>query len=119
MARLILALGTAMIALGVIAYVLTSFASVTALIPAFIGLPIAACGALALNPDRAKPALIVAVLLALLGLGGTGSRLIPTIIDGSVVFDAVTIVQIIFTLLALDVVVLGMLALLRKKPAAA
>jgi uncharacterized membrane protein len=41
--------------------------SVTALIPAFIGIPIAVCGALALKPNLRKHAMHFAVLLGLIG----------------------------------------------------
>ncbi|MEQ8850238.1 MAG: hypothetical protein RIB32_00485 [Phycisphaerales bacterium] len=107
MGKAILGLGLAMILTGVIAYVITSFASVTALIPAFFGVPIAFCGVAALKPARVKAAGIAAIVLALLGLGGTGSRLVPMILDGSIVLNAATVVQIVFTLLAVGVIVVG------------
>ncbi len=114
MGKAAIGFGLAMIITGVLAYVLTSFASVTALIPAFFGVPIAALGVVALEPTRAKPAGIAAIVLALLGLAGTGSRLGPMILDGSIVLNAATIVQIVFTLLALGLVVVGVGALTRK-----
>lgn len=107
-------IGLAMIALGVGAYVLTSFASVTALIPAFFGVPIAVLGAVALKPTRRKPAGIAALVLGALGLLGILGRLVPTLTDGSFTLDTATIVQILFALLALDLVVMWIMTLMRK-----
>jgi hypothetical protein len=68
-------LGVALLVIGVGGYVLTGTESVTALIPAFIGLPVLALGLLA---GRAQPgagqhrhAIHAALVLALLGLLGT------------------------------------------------
>ena len=108
-------IGLAMIALGVAAYVITSFASVTALIPAFFGVPITVLGAVALNPSRRRPAGIAALALGALGLLGILGRLVPTLIDGSFTLDAATIVQVLFALLALDLVVMWIMVLMRKR----
>ena len=108
-------IGLAMIALGVGAYALTSFVSVTALIPAFFGVPIAVLGAVALKPARKKPAGIAALALGLLGLLGILGRLVPALTDGTFTLDAATIVQILFALLALDLVVMWIIALMGKR----
>lgn len=64
-------LGSAMIALGVLAYLLSGAASVTALIPAFIGLIIVALGLLAQrNPKASRVAhygMLALAVLAVLG----------------------------------------------------
>ncbi len=118
MGKVCIGFGLAMIILGVLAYVLTGFASVTALIPAFFGLPIAFCGVAALKPARVKAAGIAAMALALLGLAGTGSRLVPKILNGSIVFNAATVVQIVFSLLAFGVIVVGVGAMLQRSAGA-
>lgn len=77
-----LSYGIALILLGIAGYVLTGAASVTALIPAFFGLPLVL---LALGVE-AKPGLAIAALvLALLGLGGAGPGLakLGTVFDGT------------------------------------
>ncbi len=63
----------ALIALGVLTYFTSDSRSPTALIPAFLGLPLAAAGAIALKPGLKMHAMHAGVLLALLGvLGGLG-----------------------------------------------
>jgi len=62
----------ALIATGVGFYFGTGTGSVTALIPAFIGAPLLACGLIAMNRKALKIAMHVAPLLVLLGaLGST------------------------------------------------
>ena len=53
--------------------------SPTALIPAFFGLPILACGVIALNPSRRKHAMHGAVTVGLLGFLGSASMLPKTL----------------------------------------
>ncbi len=71
MVRFTAALGIALVVLGVGAYALTAAASVTALIPAFVGLPLLACAALARSATRRRPALAGALAVALLGAAGS------------------------------------------------
>ena len=71
MVRFTTALGVALVVLGVGAYVLTSAASVTALIPTFVGVPLLVCAALARSATRRRPALAVALAIALLGALGS------------------------------------------------
>jgi hypothetical protein len=69
MPRNTLIVGGILIVLGVVSYVASAFASVTALIPAFLGVVLVICGLIALK----KPMLgvHVALVVALLGLVGT------------------------------------------------
>ncbi|MET0715336.1 MAG: hypothetical protein ABWY23_02200 [Mycetocola sp.] len=69
MPRNTLIVGGVLIVLGVVSYVASAFASVTALIPAFLGVVLVICGLIALK----KPMLgiHVALVVALLGLVGT------------------------------------------------
>lgn len=57
--------------LGIVCYVITGMASVTALIPTFLGLPMGFCGYLALDHQRLKIAMHTAVVLGLVGLAAT------------------------------------------------
>ena len=66
-------IGILLIIVGVGSRVLTGTSSITALIPAFFGVPIALLGWLALAPQRTRWSMIIASLLALLGVFGTYS----------------------------------------------
>jgi hypothetical protein len=63
--------GIALIVLGVGGYVASSAASVTALIPAFIGAVFVVLGLLGRRENLRRHAMHVAMLVALLALGGT------------------------------------------------
>ena len=74
--------GVALILVGVIGYVASNFVSVTALIPAFIGIIIALMGLIAQSKENLRMhAMHVAVLIGLLGLIGTSVRWIPSLIS--------------------------------------
>ncbi len=74
MARVAIFVGLILIAIGVAFYIGTGGKSITAMIPAFVGLPLAICGFVALNDLRRKAAMHVAVVIALLGFVGSISR---------------------------------------------
>ena len=76
MVRFTTALGVALVILGVGAYVLTSAVSITALIPAFVGVPLLACAAVARSARWRRPALAVALAVALLGALGSAMNVI-------------------------------------------
>jgi hypothetical protein len=71
MVRFTTAIGVALVILGVGAYVLTSAVSITALIPAFVGVPLLACAAVARKPEWHKHGIHAALVVALLGALGT------------------------------------------------
>lgn len=72
MPRLSLNIGIAMIVLGLLSYVLSGAASTTALIPAFLGIVIAALGWVALTNEKAsRHAIHGVMLLALLAVLGS------------------------------------------------
>ncbi|MEX2356073.1 MAG: hypothetical protein WD535_03460 [Thermaerobacterales bacterium] len=71
MARAALSAGILLILVGLIGYFGTGTTSITALIPAFLGLPIAVLGKVAENERLRKHAMHGAVLIALLGLIGS------------------------------------------------
>jgi uncharacterized membrane protein len=77
-------LGIVLIVVGVIAYVVTGAESVTALLPAFLGLPILIVGMLAGAPSRQRAMIIVAVVLAVLGAAGTAMNVaeLPALLAG-------------------------------------
>ncbi|MDF2440620.1 MAG: hypothetical protein JWN98_1604 [Abditibacteriota bacterium] len=71
MAKTAIAVGILLMVLGIGCYLGSGAASVTALIPAFIGVPIFAFGLVARNEMRRKHAMHGAVLFALLGFLGS------------------------------------------------
>ena len=110
MPRIAIAFGLVLIALGVGSYWGTGRASVTALIPAFFGLPLLLAGVLALDDRKRKHAMHAAVVIALLGLAGTGVGLLklPALLTGGelerpaavAVQSAMAVVCLVFLLLS-------------------
>jgi len=103
-----------MILLGVGAYFLTGRESMTAMIPAFIGVPVAVCGIAAAKAR--KPALIAAIVLGVLGALGPLGRIIPAAARGEFEFNTAVGVQIVFIALAIAMVV-TLIAAVRKPSA--
>lgn len=76
MAKLSFILGSALVVLGIVSYVVSGFYSPTALIPSFLGAPIAICGKLTLKkPEKAMIFMHIAVLFAALLFLGSASRI--------------------------------------------
>jgi hypothetical protein len=71
MANLTIVVAGIMILMGVGGYVASDMVSPTALIPAFIGLPLGILGVVALAESRRKHAMHGAVMLALIGFAGS------------------------------------------------
>ena len=65
--------GVLLTLIGVAGYVMSGMASWTALIPAFLGVPMALLGAVALKESLLKHAMHGAAMVGLLGLLGTAS----------------------------------------------
>jgi uncharacterized membrane protein len=63
--------GIILIIIGIIGYFGLGSQSITALIPAFLGLPVLILGILGLNENRLKTTMHIASVLMLLGLLGT------------------------------------------------
>ena len=110
MAKICITLGILLCLLGLGGYLGTDRESITALIPAFFGLPLAALGVLARNPIRRKSAMHMAVVIALIGLAGSVSG-VPgflNYVQGSTVDrPAAVIAQTIMAVLCAAFVVLA------------
>lgn len=109
--------GLAMILLGVVAYLVTGMASVTALIPSFFGVVIAALG---VGASKAKEGgrrgpLIGAMVVSVLGLLGPLGRVLPAAFRGELAFGAATVTQIVFAVLAGYLAVTLGLGLFKRK----
>lgn len=78
--KLSITIGTLLTILGILSYILTDFASITALIPAFFGIVLTGLGFLGKSLESMrKHAMHAALLLALLGLAGSFSGLMALI----------------------------------------
>jgi len=109
MASTTIALGVALIVLGLAGYFLTGMASVTALIPAFFGTVIALAGLIARDERKRKHAMHAAVAIALIGFLGSirGLLQIGSVFDGTAARPAAVISQAIMAVLTLGYVVMG------------
>jgi len=110
MVRLTINLGISLMIIGIAAYVLSDAASVTALIPAFFGLPIFLLGLLAKNEKWHRHAMHSAVLLALLGFLGSVMgvpNLFILIQGGEVARPMAAIIQSIMAVLSAVFIILG------------
>jgi hypothetical protein len=98
--------GFVLIAIGLIGYVATGAASVTALIPAMIGAVLLVLALVARSPEARKHAMHAAVALALVAALGTLPRLLPALMAGEFSRPAV-ISQAAMVLVLLVYVALG------------
>lgn len=71
MITLTLAIGAILVAIGVVTYIATAAVSVTALIPAFVGIALLAAGFIARKPAAHRHAIHAALGIALLGALGS------------------------------------------------
>ncbi len=109
MAKITIGFGLVLIALGLGSYFGTGREHVTALIPAFFGLPLLILGLVARNERRRKTAIHIAVGIGLLGFVGTvrGLMKLPVLLTGGelerptavAVQSAMAIVCLVFVLL--------------------
>ncbi len=86
MPRITIIVGALLTVLGLVAYVFLSEAprSITAMIPAFFGVPLIVLGWLGARPNLRKHVMHGAVLLGVLGVAGTvpGLLKLPTLLSG-------------------------------------
>ena len=72
-------IGLLLIVVGVLGRFMTGTTSITALIPAFFGIPMLILGLVGLNPARLKMSMHIVAVLALLGVLGTFSILVDVV----------------------------------------
>ena len=104
-----IAVGVALIVVGLAGYFLTGGVSATALIPAAFGLVIALAGVIARDERHRKHAIHGAVLIALLGFLGSVRGLIQIgdVFDGTATRPAAVIAQAVMAVLTLIYLVLA------------
>jgi hypothetical protein len=109
MASTTVALGVALIILGLAGYVLTGAASLTALIPAAFGIVIVLAGLIGRDERRRKRAIHVAVVVALLGLLGSvrGLLQIGDVFAGTAARPAAVVSQAVMAVLTLGYVIVA------------
>lgn len=107
MPRITIGLGVILIAVGVIAYIATGFASWTALIPAILGAVILACGLIGVKNQ--KVGIHIALVFAVLGILGTGMNVlqIGALLAGEAERPAAVITSIVTFVLLIIYVILG------------
>ena len=106
MAKTAITFGILLTLLGLIAYFGISSESITALIPAFFGVPVIILGWLALNEKYRKHSMHIAAALMLLGFIGAGMRVFPQLV-GEIANPSAFTVQLIMTLLCLIFTILA------------
>jgi hypothetical protein len=113
-------LGSLLLLIGVGFYVGTGASSITALIPAFLGIPIEIAGVAALREGWRKHAMHVAVLLALLGFLGSvrGLFSLPALLSGAeLARPAAVVAQSLTAVLCLVFVGLAVRSFVRARSA--
>lgn len=122
MTTLTLAIGGILVATGVIAYIATAAVSVTALIPAFVGLALLVAGLIARKPAAHRHAIHAALAVALLGALGSLSRVVKLgdVFAGTAKHPSAIIVSTIMFVLLATYIGLGVRSFIkaRKTPAA-
>ena len=98
--------GFLLILLGVVGYIATGGASITALIPAFFGAVFLVLALVARSPEARKHAMHAAVALGLVGLIGTVPRILPAVNSGDITRPAV-MAQIAMATILVVYVLLG------------
>lgn len=102
--------GAALIVIGIAGYALTGAESVTALLPAILGLPLLGLGLWGGQESRRRTAIHIALVLALLGFLGTLVNVIelPAVLTGGEVErPTAVVVSSITSLVCLVYVLLG------------
>ena len=119
MATTTIALGAALIVLGVASYVLTNAVSLTALIPAAFGVVLALTGLIARDDRWRMHAMHGAVVVALLGFLGSFRGLlgIGKVLDGTAVRPAAIVAQTIMALLTLAYIVVDVRSFVQARRA--
>ena len=102
-------IGGLLVATGVIAYIASGAASVTALIPAFVGILLVIAGVVARNPNAHRHAIHAALVIALVGALGSLMNVakIGDLFAGTAERPAAIIVSAIMLVLLVVYVVAG------------
>jgi len=105
MAKISIIIGVLLIILGLYGYFGLNSESVTALIPAFVGLPLLILGWFALNEKYRKTSMHIAAAIALLGFIGSAMRAVPALFKNEIANQEAFTVQMLMAVLCLIFVV--------------
>ncbi|OBJ67508.1 hypothetical protein [Mycobacterium sp. 1274756.6] len=119
MTRLTQAIGAILVVTGVVAYIATSAASVTALIPAFVGAALLAAGLIARKPAAHRHAIHAALVVALIGALGSLMQVakIGALFDGTAERPAAIIVSTVMFVLLVGYLVAGVRSFIAARQA--
>ena len=119
MPSLTIALGAALVVLGLGGYLLTGAVSLTALIPAAFGLLFVVAGVLARDDRKRMHAMHGAVVIALLGFLGSFRGLLGLgkVFDGTAVRPAAIVAQTIMAVLTLGYIVVAVRSFIQARKA--
>jgi len=109
MTKLTLATGAILTVVGVVAYFATGMVSITALIPAFVGILLLVAGFVARNPRMHMHAMHAALLIALLGALGSLMNVVKVgdLINGTAERPSAIIVSIVMFVILVAFLVAG------------
>lgn len=109
MTRLTVVIGSVLVVLGVVAYAATAAASVTALIPSFVGVLLLLCAAAARKPAWHRHGIHAALVVALLGALGSLMNVarIGEVFAGTAERPAAVIVSTLMFVLLVGYIVMG------------
>ncbi|MDO8549820.1 MAG: hypothetical protein Q7S39_06695 [Ignavibacteria bacterium] len=107
MAKISIIIGVLLIILGLYGYFGLNSKSVTALIPAFVGLPLLILGWFALNEKYRKNSMHIAAVIALLGFIGSAMRAVPALFKDEITNKEALTVQLSMSILCLIFVLLA------------
>ena len=121
MARTTIAVGAALILLGLGGFIGSGGTAVTALIPAFFGVPLAILGAVARNERARKHAMHVAVMLGILGCLGAarGFFKLPALLAGTAARPLAVVMQLAMFAVCATFVALSVRSFMRVRRASA
>jgi hypothetical protein len=121
MTGLTLAIGGILTALGIVAYVVTGAASVTALIPTFVGLLLLVCAALARRPALRRHSIHAALVIAVLGAVGSLMNVVKIgdVFTGTAQRPSAIVVSTIMFVLLVFYIIMGVRSFIaaRRSPA--
>ncbi|MGQ0574755.1 MAG: hypothetical protein ACT4RN_11210 [Pseudonocardia sp.] len=122
MLRLTFVIGGVLVVLGIVAYAATGAASVTALIPAFVGIVLLVCGGIGSRSDAArKHAIHAALVVALVGALGSLMQVVRLgeVFAGTAARPAAVIVSTVMFVLLVTYVVMGVRSFVAARKARA
>ncbi|WP_433294580.1 hypothetical protein ACQPZQ_10695 [Pseudonocardia sp. CA-142604] len=121
MTRLTFAIGGILTALGIVAYVVTGAASITALIPTFVGVLLLVCAALARKPALRPHSIHAALVIAVLGAGGSLMNVVKLgeVFAGTAQRPSAVVVSTIMFVLLVIYIIMGVRSFIaaRRSPA--